>query len=133
MEDELQKIRGELDALRSRVAELEKQIQDGGSAFTTASDLRSFVEATDPSSNTERALAICYYLEFHDDSKGITSRKLDERYKECRLPPPANSSDVLRRAGENGWLMRRDEEEGSTLWCVTADGQQIIENRTAQE
>lgn len=127
----LDQLRNELKNLRDRVDTLEERLEEDGSPSIT-SDLRDFVERTDPSSHTERALAICYHLEFHGDAEGITSAKLEDCYKECRLPPPTNPSDVLRRAGENGWIMRKSKEQQATLWCVTADGQKFIEDRIDQ-
>lgn len=127
----LDQLRKELESLRDRVDTLEKRFEEDSSPSVT-SDLRDFVERTTPSSHTERALAICYHLEFYKNSEGITSTKLESCYKKCRLAPPKNPSDVLRRAGENGWLMRKSKEDRTTIWCVTADGQTLIEDRIEQ-
>jgi hypothetical protein len=128
---DLDQLRDELESLRDRVNKLEHRLEETNLP-TVTSDLRAFVERTDPSSHTERALAICYHLEFYGEAEGITSAKLEDCYKECRLPPPKNPSDVLRRTGENGWLMRKSEEGQLTIWGVTANGQNLIENRIEQ-
>lgn len=129
---DIEELQQEVSNLRQRVQRLEERLQTHGPPVD-ASELRSFVEGTHPSSHTERALAIGYYLDFYMGEDAFTVNDIDDGYTECRLQTPSNTSDVLGRAEGNGWLLRTGSEGRTTLWRVSADGQDLIERKLEQD
>jgi len=129
---EVEELQQEVSELRKRVERLEERLQEGGPPVD-ASSLRPFVESTDPSSHTERALAIGYYLDFYMGEADFTVGDIEEGYTECRLQPPSNPSDVLGRAENNGWLVKTGSEGRTILWRVSAEGQRLIESKLEQD
>jgi len=67
------------------------------------------------------------------DAEGFTVNDIENGYTECRLQPPSNTSDVLGRAEDNGWLLRAGTEGRTTLWRVSAEGQDLIEHKLEQD
>lgn len=128
---DIEELRQEVSDLRRRVQNLEERLQTGGPPVDTSS-LRSFVESTNPSSHTERALAIGYHVDFYMGEEAFTVNDIENGYTECRLQPPSNTSDVLGRAEDNGWLLRAGSEGRTTLWRVSAEGQDLIERKLEQ-
>lgn len=126
MSDEVEELRSQMNQLQERVTELERRL-DGDEEPEAAEGIREFVESFDPSSHTERALSIAYYLETYRDKEEFTVGDIEDGYQECRVKPASNMSDVLGRMEGRDWLLRDGTNGQTQLWRLTATALETVE------
>lgn len=120
--------------LKQRVEDLEQRVEDleeiiaGASVTQSDSDMETFLERTTPGTHVERVTAIGYYLVHEEGETPFTIDEVKQGYEDCRIPKPANLSDVLAGAEENGWVMRQGTRGKKQLWTVTRDGDKAVES-----
>ncbi|RYJ08280.1 hypothetical protein ELS19_17140 [Halogeometricum borinquense] len=114
-----------LSKLEERVNTLEDQV-NGQAHQMSKGELRSFVEEWDPTTHKERAVVIGYFIEHGRGDGKFTMEDIAEGYRECKIPEPANMSDVLSNAEDSGLLMRSGKEGRLQNWMLTADGEQFV-------
>ena len=118
--------------IEERVAELERRVKeledmlDGGAIMPSESDLEEFLDLVSPSTHAERATTIGFWLVHEMEVGPFTIGDIESAYQECRLPKPANMSDVLAGAEEKGWLMRQGMKGQNQLWMITRDGDEAV-------
>lgn len=122
----------EIEALKERLAQvedrldaLERDIQSNGVTVNTG-EMGEFVEDVAPTNHVERTIAIAHFLVHKADMDPFSFEEVEEGYLECRIPKPANMSDVLARAGKRGWLMKVDTEHDKQHWTITKDGEKAV-------
>lgn len=118
-------IEDRLTELESRVSQLEGEL-NRNEHQVSKTDLRSFVEESDPTTHKERAVVIGYFIENSRGQSKFTKEEISEGYQECKIPEPANMSDVLANAEESGLLMRSGKDGRLQNWILTADGEQFV-------
>lgn len=112
--------------LESRVAELE-DIVHGGQVIPNESDLEAFIKQIDPGTHVERATAIGYYFTHETpDGAPFTVGDIKEGYEQCRIPKPANLSDVLAGAEDRDWMVRAGTKGQKQLWQVSQKGDEAV-------
>lgn len=127
--ENIEEVREEVEQLKNRVERLEHALQRGQTTRSQSS-LRTLLQNYDPSSHTERALVIGYYLEKFEGRDGFTTGDLRDGYIESKTPLPANLSDVIAKTGEKGWAMPIGEEDQRQVWQITGEGERLIEQGT---
>lgn len=113
--------------LESRVDELEEIIGDA-EIMTGGSDMESFIEQAGSGTHVERATAMGFYIVHVEEAAPFTVGDIEDAYEACRIPKPANLSDVLAGAEERGWLMRSGTRGQHQLWTITRDGDAAVES-----
>jgi hypothetical protein len=126
MSDEGEELRSQMNQFQERVTELERRL-DGDEEPDAAKGIREFVESFDPSSYTERSLSIAYYLETYRDKEKFTVGDIEDGYRECRVKPASNMSDVLGRMEGRNWLLRDGTNGQTQLWRLTASALETVE------
>jgi hypothetical protein len=126
MSEEAEALREHVAELEERVTELENRL-DGTDNPAAGADLREFVESHNPSSHTERSLYIAYYLETNREQDEFTVDDVKAAYRECRVQPAGNMSDVLGRMEEREWLLRSGKEGQTQVWRLTAKALNTVE------
>jgi len=126
MSNEVEELRTQMNQLEERVNELERRL-DGDVEPEANEGIREFVESLNPSSHTERALGVAYYLETYRDKETFTVSDIEDGYRECRVKPASNMSDVLGRMAERDWLLRDGKEGQTQLWRLTATALETFE------
>jgi len=118
-------LRERVEALESRVSKLESLAEKGEMTENTP-EMREFVEAADADSHVERAVTIGRFLEEFGGRDSFKTKDIEEGYRTCRIPLPANLSDVLRRAEEQDLTMVVDTEGQEKSWRLTVDGEELV-------
>lgn len=113
--------------LESRVDELEEMVA-GAEIMTSGSDMESFLDQAGPGTHVERATAMGFYLVHVEEMSPFTVGDIEDGYAACRIPKPANLSDVLAGAEEREWLMRSGTRGQHQLWTITRDGDAAVES-----
>lgn len=126
MSDEVEELRSQMNRLQERVTELERRL-DGDEEPEATEGIREFVESFGPSSHTERSLGIAYYLETYRDKEKFTVGDIEDGYRECRVKPASNMSDVLGRMEGRDWLLRDGTNGQTQLWRLTATALETVE------
>lgn len=114
-----------IEELEKRVEELENQVAKGTITPST-SDLEEFLDTVSPATHFERAATIGFYLIHERGMESFTVGDVKEAYISCRVPKPANISDILAGAEEKGWLMRTGTEGQKQLWTITKEGDDAV-------
>ena len=126
MSNEAEEIRTQVNQLEERVHELERRL-DGNEELEAKEGIREFVESLDPSSHTEQALYVAYYLETYRGKETFDVGDIEEGYRESRMKPAGNMSDVLGRMEDRGWLLRDGTNGQIQLWRLTGGALQTVE------
>ncbi|WP_124190539.1 hypothetical protein [Natrarchaeobius oligotrophus] len=126
MSNEVEGLRTQVNQLEERVNELEQRL-DGNEELETKEGIREFVESLDPSSHTERALYVAYYLEPYRGKETFDVGDIEEGYRECRMKPAGNMSDVLGRMEDRDWLLRNGTDGQTQLWRLTGTALETVE------
>lgn len=119
------KLETRVEVLEERVDELENLVDDGVTR-TPETDLESFVDETSPSTHAEQATTIGYYYVHETGRESFTVSDVKEGYEECRIPKPANMSDVFAAAEDKGWLMRTGNDGNNQLWTIAKVGDEAV-------
>lgn len=120
-------IYSELEELKERVAQLEAKFEEEPDSISRSMDLSTFVQEFGPDTHPERATAIAYYLEAHEDQDTFTVKDIRNGYEKCRFKPPANMSDVLGSCEDHGWVMRKDKDGKTNVRQLTKSGIEMVE------
>lgn len=126
MSDSTEDLKEQVKELEQRVTELENRL-DGTDKPTAGAGLKGFVEENNPSSHTERSLYIAYYLEMHRGLDEFTVGDIEDAYREARVQPAGNMSDVLGRMEDRDWILRAGTEGRTQLWKLTATALKTVE------
>lgn len=120
-------------SLERRVEELEARVDDLESEIDTVPPSRSetgietFLNSKEPGTHVEQVTTLGYYIVHIDEEDAFTINHIQEAYDQCRLPDPANMSDVLAGAEDKGWLKRKGTHGRKQLWTVTPAGDEAVE------
>lgn len=126
MSNEVEELRIQVNQLEERINELERRL-NGNQEPEADEGIREFVESLDSSSHTERALGVAYYLETYRGKETFTVGDIEEGYRECRMKPASNMSDVLGRMENRDWLLRDGKDGQTQLWRLTATALETVE------
>ena len=126
MSDSAESLEEQVEELKQRVTEIENRL-DGTDQPTAGATLREFVEENDPSSHTERSLYIAYYLETQRGVGEFTVGDIEDAYRECRVQPAGNMSDVLGRMEDRDWVLRAGTDGRAQLWKLTGTALNTVE------
>jgi hypothetical protein len=119
-------IHEEIEELRERVEALEEMVQDNPATVSRSMDLPTFVQEFDPSSHTERIVAIAYYREAHEGEDTFTTSDIREGYQNARFQKPANLSDAIAGAEDKGWVHRKSTDGRETVRQLTRGGVEMV-------
>jgi len=98
-------------------------LETGGKKLSVGEFLRRI-----PSKNqSDRALAMAYYLEKVDGQTSFTTGELTDKGREAKYPF-GNISDVVYRLAARGLVMGTGDKEGQRGYALTASGEQAIES-----
>jgi len=113
--------------LQARVAALESRANAG--ELGDEMGMREFVDAVAPENHIHRAVAIGAYLDQHAGVDGFTTNNIADGYREIRSPKPGNLSDVLRRAGEQEYIMPLESDGQAKRWQLAVEGEELLAAR----
>lgn len=115
--------------LEDRVSALEKKLESG---VEVEAPLRAFIEEVNPSTHVERAITIGYHLESNQNFENFTIEDVEDGYRDCKMPTPANLSDVLAGAQDQGWAMRDGKDGQYQLWMLTREGEEFVKGAISE-
>lgn len=121
----VQDLREQIENIEERLTALEERFE-ADETPREGHDLQALVKEYEPSTHVERALVIGYHLE-QMGNENFSINEIQHGYRDAKLKEPANMSDVLGRAGEQGMMRRDGEENGLQMWILTLEGEQMVE------
>jgi hypothetical protein len=96
---------------------------EAGGKKTSAAE---FLKKSTAKNQSDRALALGYYLEKFGGFSGFTSTDLAQLGKETRQPF-ANASDSVAKLTSRGFMMSAGDKEGQRAYALTASGEAYVE------
>lgn len=118
------------DKLRERVRELEEKVE--GKDMVVEDSMEQFVRKVKPENHQQCAIAIAYYLDVKNGVE-FTMEDINEGFKECRWNKYSNMR-MLKSCLKKEWIRKAEENsEGDTLWIVTNDGLEFVEEKIQDE
>lgn len=122
-------LEAKVDDLHERVERLETLIEDGAELAGGVPNLPTFIVDANPSTHTERALLVAFYLEEYEGQAAFTTADIKEGYAEGRMQTPANLSDTLAGCTDRGWMLEvsEDDETQAKRRRLTNDGVAAVE------
>jgi len=128
-----EEIRQEIEELKNRVEALEEMAEEDSSGISRSMDLSTFIQEFDPNGHTERIAAIAYYREAHEGEDTFTTTDIREAYNRARFQKPANLSDAIANAENNGWVYRKENDGQEVVRQLTNAGIEMVEEVMSDE
>jgi hypothetical protein len=118
--------------LETRVRAIEKRFEDEGMvspARGKKQSAREFLLTKKISTETQKALALAYYLEHVEGLESFNVPDLEKAFRAAREKLPANMNDVVNKNIARGFLMGANEKKDSKkTWYLTSTGERVVEN-----
>lgn len=115
-----------VEELEARLDRLESKF-DSENPSPSESDMEAFLDEKAPGTHVEQVTALGYHLFHFGGKESFTINDIQDAYDRCRLPDPANMSDVLAGAEDKGWLKRKGTHGRKQLWTVTPAADEAVE------
>lgn len=124
--------------LEARVAILENQKSDSPlevkSLPRKRMSLREFMNSLSMSSDVQRALAIGFYLEQHEQMGSFNAQDIKRGFSLAKEPSPKNINDTINKNIRKGYFMETDErKDGTKAWTLTNSGIESINEEVGQK
>lgn len=118
--------------LEDRVIKLEKLLTEKHDVLappTKKLSPKEFLLNKKPSNDTQKALAVAYYLEKNEGMNSFNVDDLARYYQLAKEPKPKNLNHKMILNIQNGHIMETGEKkEKKKAWTLTNAGEQFIEN-----
>lgn len=125
-------VRKEIEEIKKRLSVLEGSRQEQNvvpireEAEGKEISLKEFILSKEPKSDTQRTLAIGYFLENYIKKAEFTGDDIADAYRQAREPVPMNISDMLAKNARAGFIMAgKEKKEGRKTWTLTNTGVRI--------
>jgi hypothetical protein len=120
-EPEHEDMRSEIEALKLRVAQIERLIKGAGPL--PAGGLMATVLWMNPTSDTETALVIAYGLEETEGVSPVNVDDMNRGYELARQNVPVNVNDVMNKLCRRHLLaLVKSQKDGRKAWRVSPQG-----------
>lgn len=119
-----------------RIEDLEQRIERLENAvFQEERDIRSekelslaeFLRDCDTPHHSQKAMAIGYFYEVHNERESYSTADVREGYIKARLQKPQNLDDIMGKTAGRGFFLVVDEEDGVRQWALTQTGIDQVE------
>ena len=94
---------------------------------TKKSSAKEFLLTKNPKTDTQRLLALGYFLEYMSGMDSFNINDLESAFRAAKEKPPGNINDVVNKNIARGFLMdvaiRKDSKKA---WCLTSTGEQYL-------
>lgn len=118
--------------LETRVVKLEKLLAEKKESHVVPVkklSIKEFLLHKKSSNDTQKALAVAYYLEKNERMSSFNVDDLARYYKLAKEPKPKNLNHKMILNIRNGHLMETEEKkEKKKTWTLTNAGEQFVEN-----
>lgn len=124
-------LRDQIKTLEGRVKKLEDALLSSVNTLVKPkrSSAREFLMTKVPKADTQKVLALGYFLEYIEGLGSFNATDLDAAFRSAKEKPPKNINDAVNKNITRGFLMEAAEKKDSKkAWCLTATGEQFIEN-----
>ena len=122
---------GRLAELEQRVGKLEKRLnpeRELASRSGKKISSKEFLITKNPRKETQKALALAYYLEHMEGMPCFNVRDLEEAFRSAREKVPKNVNDVINKNIARGFLMQaKENKDGKKAWHLTSTGERHVE------
>ena len=118
--------------LEARVIKLERLLAEKHDVLASPTKKLSpkeFLLNKKPSNDTQKTLAVAYYLEKNEGMNSFNVDDLARYYQLAKEPRPKNLNHKMILNIQNGHIMEtREKKEKKKAWTLTSAGEQFIEN-----
>jgi hypothetical protein len=124
-----------LRALEERVKKLEDSLLTSSSRGDLISkkkkaSAREFLRTKQLSTDTQRVLALGYFLEYLEGMDSFNANDLEAAFRSAKEKLPSNVNDAVNKNIARGFLMEAAEKkESRKAWCLTSTGEGFVENK----
>jgi len=127
-EQTLKQILKTLEELKVRVTALEGGVTQVAERQKPSS-VKEFVISKNPTNDTQKTLAIGYYLEKSEGDVSFNIRDLEGGFRAAKEKVPLNLNDKVNGNIRNGHMMPAAErKDGLSAWTLTNTGERFVEN-----
>jgi hypothetical protein len=125
-------LQARINDLEKRVCQLEKQLA-GAPAPRAASgkklSAKEFLMAKNVKSETQRVLALGYFLERVTGMASFNVPDLEATFRSAKEKLPKNMNDAVNKNITRGFLMEAEtKKDAKKAWYLTSTGERYVEN-----
>jgi predicted transcriptional regulator len=125
----INKLKTKIEEHEKRISKLEMMLPDAKlEASKMKTSIKEFILKKNPINDTQKALAIGYYLEKYEAFISFNSKDLEKGFRDSREKIPPNVSDKIQLNTKNGHIMEYGEKDGLKAYVLTNSGERFLEN-----
>lgn len=126
--EDIKEIKKILEEYEERLNILEKLLEKPPEIKKKRS-IKEFIIEKDPKNDTDRALAIGYYLEKYGGYSLFNNNDLVKGFRDARCKVPPNPWDKIQLNLKKDYIMDTGEEkDGQKAYVLTIEGEKYVEN-----
>jgi hypothetical protein len=99
-----------------------------GGAVRPGETLPELAAARQPTTHVNRVILIAYHSLHSGDLNGVTTKEIEEAYRQMRERKPQNIPDVIAQCSRRGFLVEGQPKDGAKTWVITSRGEGYVEN-----
>jgi hypothetical protein len=128
-DEQIQRLKERLGQHDKRISKLERLLQEKPQAVRKPMSIREFILAKKPENDVQKALAIGYYLEKHEDFSSFNVRNLADGFRAAKERVPQNVSDKVQWNIRKGHMMEAKAKKNNLkAWFLTGSGEEYVES-----
>ncbi len=129
-------LNSKIDNLEKRVVELEKRLSGMGGVSDNLQktgaktlSMKEFILAKKPKDDTQKMLAIAYFLEKYEGLVAFNAKDLASGFERAKEKMPANINDRANKIiASTGYVMEaREKKDNFKAWTLTNSGERFVD------
>ena len=127
-----------INNLEKKIAEVEKRLSRIEDAISVGNvqkikaknlSIKEFILAKKPKDDSQKILAIAYFLEKYDGLSSFNAKDLVGGFEKAKEKMPANINDRVNKIiGNTGYIMEaREKKDNLKTWTLTNSGERFID------
>jgi len=125
----LDEVKERLENHEKRISRLERLLTETkpGTAEKKLS-IKEFILQKRPKNDVQKALAVGYFLEKHEEFASFNARDLEKGFRDAREKIPQNVADKIQKNIDKGYMMEMGEKKDDIkAYVLTNSGEQFVE------
>jgi hypothetical protein len=132
----MEDIETRITALEGRIAKLEAVLMAPVTRIDKTKPMspKEFLKTKKASADTQKVLALGYFLEHHSDMSSFSVSDLEIIFRQAKEKLPKNINDTVNKNIKRGFLDEaREKKNSKKAWYLTSTGEQYVERELSNK
>jgi hypothetical protein len=132
--EEIEKIKKALEEHETRIAKLENLLVSEPPTIEKKLSIKEFILSKNPKNDTQKTLAVAYYLEKYEGLPSFNVKDLERGFHEAKEIAPENINYKVIANIQKGFMMEsKEKKDNLKAWNLTNSGEKFVESNFEKE